>query len=166
MTTALILRKKTMLNSPCRIWIHAMFSTRDELPLITPAIEKKIYNFMKEQFELCGCECRIINGASNHVHTLFQMNYKMPITDILKMVKGATSHWINANELTVEKFSWQKGFNAFSVGVNNVESIEIMIANQKSLHAYETYQEEHIRYLLQHGINPQLGYRRSDRGKL
>lgn len=155
-----------MLNSPCRIWIHTMFSTGDQRPLITSAIEKKVYNFMKEQFELWGCECRIINGTRDHVHVLFQMNYKMAITDILKMVKGTTSHWINANELTEDKFSWQKGFNAFSVGLNNLDSVELLIANQKSLHAHESYQEEYIRYLLQHGINPQIEQRRSDRGQL
>lgn len=155
-----------MLNSPCRIWIHAMFSTGDQLPLITPAIEKKIYKFMKEQFELCGCQCRIINGASDHVHVLFQMNYKMAITDILKMVKGTTSHWINANELTEEKFSWQKGFNAFSVDVDNLDKVELIISVQKRVHTFESYQEELVRYLLIHGINPQLDNHRTERGKL
>lgn len=121
---------------------------------------------MKEQFELCGCQCRAINGSSDHVHVLFQMNYKMAVTDILKMAKGTTSHWINANELTVEKFSWQKGFNAFSVDVDSLDKVESIISDQKNVHAFESYQEERVRYLLMHGVNPQLEYNRSERGKL
>lgn len=155
-----------MLNSPCRIWIHAMFATGDNRPLITTDNERLIFAYIKEQFTLCGCECRRINGTQDHVHVLFHMNYKMAITDILKTVKGSTSHWINANELTSEKFSWQKGFSAFSHHHNDLDDVEWLIANQKMTHFFESYEEEHARILLSHGLIPESGKLVSRKGEL
>ena len=98
-----------------KIWIHAIWSTKERFPFIQTAIEKKIYGFMSTQFIESNCPIRIINGMPDHVHCLFLLNPQKAVADIIKQVKGSTSHWINEQNLIKEKFSWQTGYAAYSV---------------------------------------------------
>jgi REP element-mobilizing transposase RayT len=93
-----------------KLWIHAIWSTKDRLPFIEPSIEKKVYEFLNSQFTESGCPVRIINGMPDHIHCLFLLNPQKPITEIIKQVKGSSSHWINAEQLIRDKFAWQTGY--------------------------------------------------------
>jgi putative transposase len=51
-----------MSHSFNKIWIHAIWATKDRLPLIHPMIEIKFHQFIAEQLREQGCPVRIING--------------------------------------------------------------------------------------------------------
>ena len=82
-----------------KIWIHAVWATKERTPLISYKIEKHVYDFMRKQFIESGCPVRIINGMPDHVHCLFLLNPQKAITEIIKQVKGSTSHFINEQDL-------------------------------------------------------------------
>lgn len=67
-----------------KIWIHAIWATRERYPLIQPAIENKIHGYMRDQFIESGCPVRVINGMPDHVHCLFLLNPQKPIAGIVK----------------------------------------------------------------------------------
>ena len=92
-----------MSHSYNKIWIHAVFATKERLPLIASSVEIKIYENIKQQLTEVGCKPRIINGMPDHVHLLFLQNPLKSIADILKQIKGSASHWINEQNLTEEK---------------------------------------------------------------
>lgn len=50
------------------------------------------------------------------------------------------------------KFSWQKGYGAFSVGREQIESVRAYIANQEAHHRTVDYREEYRQILVEHGI--------------
>lgn len=54
-----------------KIWIHAIWSTKERMPLIHPTVETKIHQFISEQLREQGCPVRIINGMPDHIHCLF-----------------------------------------------------------------------------------------------
>ena len=78
-----------------KIWIHAIWSTKERIPMIHSSHESKIYDFMRLQFVESGCPVRIINGMSDHVHCLFLLNPQKSIAEIIKQVKGSSSHFVN-----------------------------------------------------------------------
>jgi putative transposase len=83
-----------------------------------------------------GCDVKIINGVSDHVHCLFNINAKRSLDEIIKMVKGASSHKINQEEnLIIEKFAWEKGYDSSGVGKTELDDAFKKILNQKSLHS-------------------------------
>ena len=108
---------------------------------------------MRKEFEELGCPVRIINGMPDHVHCLFLQNPKKSIAEIIKQVKGSTSHFINQNELMEERFSWQTGYACFSVSQSVVDRTFKYIQNQKKHHAKKTFQEEYDAFLELHGLN-------------
>ncbi|CAN5625755.1 hypothetical protein BH11BAC1_BH11BAC1_29900 [soil metagenome] len=108
-------KNSLMSHSSSTIWIHYTWTTWEEQPLITPANRKKIYQYLHQEFTSCGCIVRIINGPPGSVECLFLLNPKKSLDDIIKMVKGSTSHHISQEDLTPGKFAWQKSYEANGV---------------------------------------------------
>lgn len=54
-----------------RIWIHAIWATKERIPLISTGIEKKVHKFISDQLREQGCPERIINGMPDHIHFFF-----------------------------------------------------------------------------------------------
>ena len=129
------------------IWIHAIWSTKNRKPFIQPNIEQKIHNYMREQFKKSGCPVRIINGMPDHVHCLFLLNPKKSLTDVIKQVKGSTSHWINQKDLIQQKFSWQSGCASYSVSESVRDKVYKYIENQKEHHKHKTFRTEYDEFL-------------------
>ncbi|MCB8963567.1 MAG: IS200/IS605 family transposase [Bacteroidales bacterium] len=131
-----------MPHSYNRIWIHAIWSTKERLPLINSNVEKVLYPFIVEQFKELGCPVRIINGMFDHVHCLFLLNPMKTTAEIIKQIKGSSSHFINQQSNLIDKFAWQTGYAAFSVSESVVDRVYEYIANQKQHHQKRSVQAE------------------------
>ncbi len=138
-----------------KIWIHAIYATKDRQPLIWENVEQVIYDHMKGQLLEMNCPVRIINGMREHVHLLFLLNPQVALTDVLKQVKGNTSHWINEKDITKEKFAWQGGYAAYSVSESQLEKVYQYILNQKQHHGKKSFAEEYEEFIKVHGFNPE-----------
>ena len=142
-----------MSHSLAKIWIHSIFGTKLGESLIHSSIEKPLHNHIQEHLEKdFDCTVRIINGMPNHVHILFLLNVNYALKDVLKNVKGESSHWVNQNNLLKVKFAWQTGYGAFSVSESNVEKVERYIRNQKEHHRKKTFAEEYSDFMKKHGL--------------
>jgi putative transposase len=135
-----------------KIWIHAIWSTKERMPLINSSVENKIYQFISEQLREQGCPVRIINGMPDHIHCLFLLSPQKSIAEVIKQIKGSSSHYINQNNLIDNKFSWQTGYAAYSVSESVVEKVYEYIKNQKQHHAKKTFQQEYEEFIKLHGF--------------
>jgi REP element-mobilizing transposase RayT len=136
-----------MPHSYNKIWIHAIWSTKDRKPLIHPTVETKIHQFIAEQLREQGCPVRIINGMPDHIHCLFLLSPQKSIAEVVKQIKGSSSHFINQNNLISDKFSWQTGYAAYSVSESVVDKVFQYIKNQKQHHIKKTSQQEYDEFL-------------------
>lgn len=131
-----------MSHSLNKIWIHAVLGTKKSKPFIKHEFENKVYDFLKKQLMELGCYVEIINGMPDHIHVLFVLNRSRSVSEVMKQLKGSSSHWINAEKLTLHKFEWQVGYGAFSVSEFNVDMVTNYIKRQKEHHANKTYSQE------------------------
>jgi putative transposase len=139
-----------MPQSFSRIWIHALWATKDRQLLIEPAVENEIYDLMRQELIDMGCPVRIINGMPDHAHSLFLLNPQKSIADVIKQVKGGSSHSINEKNLILQKFSWQGGYAAYSVSESQLERVFQYIANQKKHHKKKTFLQEFEEFVALH----------------
>lgn len=135
-----------------KIWIHSIWATKDRAHLIAPGIETKVYNFISEQLNEIGCHVRIINGMPDHIHCLFLLNPQKSIAEVIKQIKGSSSHFINQNNLIKEKFSWQTGYAAYSVSESVSDKVFDYIKNQKTHHHKKSFNEEYNDFLKIYGF--------------
>ncbi|PBJ12822.1 IS200/IS605 family transposase [Flavobacterium sp. ACN6] len=141
-----------MSQSFTKLWIHAIWATKHRQELIDYSIEKKLYDFINEELIHLGCPVRILNGMPDHVHVLFLQNPQKTISDIIKQIKGSSSHFMNREELILEKFAWQTGYAAFSVSESQLEVVYHYIKNQKQHHLKKNGQDEFDDFVKLHGL--------------
>lgn len=145
-----------MPHSFIKIWIHAIWATKERLPLIKQNVETSVFDQMRKQFVESGCPVRIINGMPDHVHCLFLLNPQKSIAEVIKQVKGSSSHWVNEQNIILEKFAWQTGYAAYSVSESQLEKVFQYIKNQKAHHAKTTFQMEYDEFIKLHGLENEL----------
>ncbi|WP_286966856.1 IS200/IS605 family transposase [Flavobacterium sp. UBA4854] len=141
-----------MSQSFTKLWIHVIWATKNRKDLIDFSIEKTLYDYIWQELTALGCPVRIINGMPDHVHVLFLQNPQKTITDIVKQIKGSSSHFMNRGEFILEKFAWQTGFGAFSVSESQLNAVYNYIKNQKQHHLKKNGQDEFDDFVKLHGL--------------
>ena len=125
------------------ILIHTLFGTKNLEPVITPEIAPQVHSHIQQHLERdFSCPVQAINGRPDHLHILFMLNPNYPLKDLLKNIKGESSHWINERDLTAAKFVWEIGYTATSVCHLNQSSVVIHIGGQEQYHTRFTFREE------------------------
>ena len=94
------------------------------------SLEKGIY--MKINF---------FNG--DHTHALIDLPANLTIEQVIQLLKGSSSHWINQNRLVKGRFAWGRGYGAFSVSHSDIDRVVKYIANQGEHHRKRTFEEEY-----------------------
>ena len=121
--------------SATKILVHLVWSTKNRLPFINSNIKQKLFTHIRQNALDKGIEIIEINGFVDHVHCLINLQYNQKIEDVVKLIKGESSHWINKNNLLKDEFfQWQAKYFAESVGVKDVGKIRGYIKNQEAHH--------------------------------
>ena len=130
-----------------KIWMHVVFSTHERAPIISTKLEAFLYRHLAHLLNEMECTPLAINGMPDHIHLLFQVNPNKSVSEIIKHVKGNSSHTLNQSSLVENKFAWQTGYAAFSVSESAVEKVQEYILNQKEHHKKDSFQDEFDKFL-------------------
>ena len=131
-----------MPNTLSIIWLHAVWSTRDRKRVLTKYFRYKLFMHIKNYSERKGLLLDIINGVEDHVHCLFRLKPTQNPSEVIKLIKGESSFWINMHIILDEKFEWQAGYGIFSISQNDIMKTRKYIYNQEKHHEVITYKEE------------------------
>ena len=134
------------------ILIHLIFSTKNREPFLTPEIETELYPYMASILKAVKSPALIINGTSDHVHTLLSLSRVVTIADLVEEVKTESSKWIKTKGREFNNFHWQNGYGAFSIGQSQVPAVKRYIARQKEHHRRITFQDEYRKFLKLYGV--------------
>lgn len=88
-----------------------------------------------------------INSMPDHLHMLFGMRPTQSLSDLMRIVKGDSSEWINSQKFTRIPFRWQEGYGAFSYEKNKISTVATYIENQEIHHQKKTFLEEYRGFL-------------------
>jgi hypothetical protein len=69
------------------------------------------------------------------------------LSNLIKEVKRDSSEWINKEKLVMGKFSWQKGYGAFSYSKSHVPQVASYIEKQEEHHIKKTFLIEYRKIL-------------------
>ena len=92
-----------------------------------------------------------INGYTEHLHCLLSLGKDQTISQLLQLIKGESSHWINKNKLIPEHFNWQDDYYAVSVSESQVDKVIQYIRNQEVHHAKKTFVQEVDEFMRKYG---------------
>lgn len=131
-----------------RCWMHLIWSTykRRKL-LLSSEVRKRVSNYLYKYAESRNILMRVNYVNADHVHVLADLSPDKSVQDLIKLLKGSSSHWINKNRIIEDRFSWGRGYGAFSVSQSDVSVVLHYIQNQEAHHRRKSFTEEYEAFL-------------------
>jgi putative transposase len=153
MKTISMVSGETMVHSYVKVYIHVVWSTKNRKPFLGYQVRPHLQQHILEYAQIKGISIISIGVQKEHVHVLVSIRSDQNIDDVVKLLKGESSHWINSENLIKPKFSWQRGYGAFSLSPSHVEAVRGYINNQDEHHRKKSYIEEITELLIKYGYN-------------
>ncbi len=126
-----------MRRNKLALYLHLVWATWDRLPMITPQIERRLYRNIESEAQKMRCKVLALNGMPDHVHLLVSIPSTITIADLLKQVKGVSSHFVNETLQPGGEFKWQGSYGAFTVSRWDLDRIIGYVKRQKEHHGAE-----------------------------
>jgi putative transposase len=125
-----------------QLFCHLVWATWDRMPMISEALEPRLYGAMCAKIRELGCSPIIIGGVEDHVHCLVRFTPTIAIATLVQQTKGASSHLMTHEVTGSADFKWQGGYGAFSLALDDVPRVRTYIERQKQHHAQNDLRPE------------------------
>ncbi|MBK8206704.1 MAG: IS200/IS605 family transposase [Planctomycetes bacterium] len=127
-----------------------VFATKERRPLITPDLKPKLHAYMAGTVKSLGCHVHALDGVADHCHLVFDLAPKLALADFANKLKAGATGW--AREDGHREFGWQRGYRAFSMNQESLESAVQYVKNQESHHAKTSFRDELEGFMKLHGM--------------
>ena len=136
-----------------KVYIHFVWSTKNRAPyLSTPELRTKMWKHIRENAKKKGIFIDFINGYQEHCHCLVSLGDDQTLRQIMQLIKGESSHWINQEQLLKEKFEWQDEYFAVSVSESLIDKVRNYIKNQEKHHDHKLWEDEYNELIKKYGF--------------
>jgi REP element-mobilizing transposase RayT len=135
-----------------RIYLHAVWSTKNRKPLITKDLKSKLLNHISDNAKKKGIYIDCLNCVEDHIHVLLSLGIEQTLSKTMMLIKGESSFWINKQKIIKQKFEWQDEYFAASVSYTSIKRVRKYIANQEKHHQKITFSKEYKLFLDSHDL--------------
>ena len=104
-------------HSYCRLWTHLIWETLSREPMLEKRAAAKASGFLNDYSLENGIYMKINYFNADHTHALIDLPTSKCIEEIIKLFKGASSHWINQQRMLKGHFSWGRGGSIFCISL-------------------------------------------------
>lgn len=140
-----------MSHTYCSSLFHCVFSTKERRRSISPEIQERLWPYIGGIARNHGMRALSVGGSDDHVHILLSMPSSIAIAQALRIIKSESSRWTH-DVCGRERFEWQEGYGAFSIGYSQIEATLAYIAGQQEHHKRHDFQAEFIAFLTKNQI--------------
>ena len=87
-----------------KIWIHAVWATKNRVPVMNDNVLRKIcdhihYNCHEKQIFL-----EKIGGHEDHIHALMRLNPEYSVSKQMQLIKGESAQWTYKSGILLQHF--------------------------------------------------------------
>jgi putative transposase len=140
-----------------KIWIHCVWSAKNRDYLITDSLRPLLLSHIREYTRSKTIALDYINAHKDHFHALINLRKEQTIADIMHLIKGESSFWVNKMHLSHKHFAWQDDYYAASISYLQVDTIRAYIKNQDEHHKKMTWDEELKLFYKEYGYDKLKG---------
>ena len=115
--------------------MHFVWATWNHEPVITEAIERELFRYIRGICSDSNCPVIAIGGMPDHIHLLVSLSNTVTVADLMEKVKGGSSRFASNSLAPDGWFKWQGSYGAFSVSSHEKRKVVHYIENQKRHHA-------------------------------
>lgn len=141
-----------MANTYHQVYIQAVFAVKYRDAVIDKSWRSKLLGVIGQLINETGCKTIIVNGVEDHMHCFFGLKPSVSISEVMQVVKGKSSKYINDHQLCPYRFEWQEGYGVFSYSKSHIDKVYHYIENQESHHHKSTFKAEYTGMLEKYEI--------------
>jgi putative transposase len=135
-----------------KVWVHFVWTTKNRQPLLGDDIRSRVFEHIRENARRKGIHLDHISGYREHVHCLISLGTDQSISEIVQLLKGESSHWINQERLCETKFQWQHEYFAVGVGESILQRTRSYIRRQEEHHRQKPFESEFDQMVRKYGF--------------
>ena len=132
-----------MANTYTQIHIQCVVAVKYRLGLIDMKWKERLHQYITAIVQERGHKMISINSMPDHLHFFFGMRPDQSISDLMRIVKGESSEWLNQKRFTRFTFRWQEGYGAFSYKKSDIPMVARYIENQEEHHKKKSFLKEY-----------------------
>jgi len=136
-----------MANTFTQLHIQFVFAVQNRISLIDPAWETELFKYITGIVQNHKHKMIAIGGMPDHLHVFVGLHPTQSISNLMQIVKGESSEWVNKKGFVKGKFQWQEGYGAFSYGHSQVNQVYNYVINQKEHHKKRSFLDEYKEFL-------------------
>ena len=123
-------------KSFCEIYIHLIWRTRFNKPILGGDLELFVHRRMREIGEELKLNPLAVGSAWNHIHSYFRWHPSVAVSDAVRLMKSQTATEWN-KEYGSDQLRWQIGYGAVSTRTSDVATVQQYVDDQKSHHQHD-----------------------------
>ena len=147
-----------MADTYTQLDIQLVFAVKGRQSLKEKSWKDELYQYITGIVQNHKHKMLRVNGMPDHIHIFIGYHPSQPIPKLVEEIKTSSNEFVNERGLATRKFSWQKGYGAFSYSRSHRDSVIKYINNQEQHHRKKTFQEEYIAFLKKFEIEYQEKY--------
>jgi REP element-mobilizing transposase RayT len=138
-----------MPNTYTQIHIQCVIAVKFRQSVIQSVWKERLHQYITGIVQNNGHKMIAVNSMPDHLHLFFGFRPNQSLSDLMRIIKGESSEWINNEGFNNSIFRWQEGYGAFSYSRSQIKIVADYIANQEKHHKKRTFLEEYQHFLNQ-----------------
>ncbi len=130
-----------MANTYTQLYLQFVFSVHRRENLIKESFREELEKVMCGIIANHDCKTYAIYCNPDHTHIFVGMSPSISPSKLMEQVKSGSSKWLNEKNYLAGKFSWQKGFGAFSYSKSHIDNVVKYILNQPEHHKKKHFEK-------------------------
>ena len=99
-----------------KVYIHFVWTTKNKEPILNSTdLRQQVWQHIRENARIKGIFIDFINGWVDHCHCLISLGVGQSMSEVMQLIKGESSFWINKQKLCQGKYLLSQQ-NADSLG--------------------------------------------------
>ena len=136
-----------MANTYRQLYVQVIFAVQGRKHLIPKAHKAEVQRYMTGVIQARKHKMIEINCMPDHSHLFIGLHPDQSLSDLIEETKTAATKFIKQQDWMPYKFSWQRGFGAFSYAHSQISAVANYVKNQEEHHRKRTFREEYFDFL-------------------
>ncbi len=128
-----------MANTYHQVYLQTVFAVKYREAVINNKWKPLLLGVIGNLINETGCKTIIVNGVADHIHCFLGLKPAVSISELMKVVKGKSSKYVNDNNLTEKRFEWQEGYGVFSYSHSHINRVYKYVLNQEEHHKKKNF---------------------------
>lgn len=130
-----------------RIMYHLIWSVKDRKPLLDKSFQQAVHEKIRLAIQKKGGKLHAIGNVYDHIHLLVECPSTIATSALVMNIKTTSTHFIKTQNKRLSHFSWQEGYDVYSVGFPAQNAVTNYVNNQEDHHRVHTFEDEWQRFL-------------------